>query len=250
MSDRPAAHPARVALVTGGTRGIGRAIADRLRSDGLRVIAAARTVEGEADIEADLARPGAGRELVRTVVEREGRLDVLVNNAGLQRVGSVEAVPVEAWNAMVAVHMTAPFEATREALPAMRANAFGRIVNVASVHGLIGSAEKAPYTATKHGLVGLTKAVALETAGEPITCNAVCPGFVRTALIDDQIAALMERDGLAREAAERALLGPRQPSEHLIEPSAVAALVGYLCSESAADVTGAALPIDGAWTAR
>lgn len=247
----------RVALVTGGTRGIGRAIVDALSAAGATVYSVSRKesadgggVEASRSIQGDLAQPGVATRAVREVLDRAGRLDVLVNNAGTQHVGRVDGFPREQWDKMVALHMTAPFEAIGAALPSMRENGFGRIVNVASVHGLIGSAGKGPYTATKHGLVGLTKVVALETAAEPITCNAVCPGFVRTTLIDAQIDALEEAHGLDRDAATQALLSARQPSGEMIEPDAVAALVAWLCSDAAKDVTGTALPIDGAWTAR
>ena len=260
MTERSSANKVtRVALVTGGTRGIGRAIADALREDGQDVYVVARRTPNGGDgreldagrmLLGDLTEPGAAGGAVRAVLDRAGRLDVLVNNAGMQHVAPVEGYPHETWARMVALHMTAPFHAISASLGAMRKQQFGRIVNIASVHGLVATEGKAPYSATKHGLVGLTKAVALETANEPITCNAVCPGFVRTALIDDQIDTLAKEHGLGRSAATHALLKARQPSAELVEPGAVAALVRYLCSEVARDVTGVALPIDGGWTAR
>lgn len=240
----------RTALVTGGTRGIGAAVAAALEAAGHTVYTASRAAGGERHVRVDLAANSGGKHAVEEVLRRARRLDVLVNNAGMQRVAPVEETRADAWLGMVALHMTAPLEAIGAALPGMRERGFGRIVNMASVHGLIGSAGKAPYTATKHGLVGLTRAVAQEVAKDPITCNAVCPGFVRTDIIQDQIDAYAEAHGLGVEAAAREMIAPRQPSGTFVTTEGVASLVAFLASDGGAHVNGAALPIDDGWTAR
>jgi len=241
---------ARIALVTGGSRGIGAAVAAALQAAGHVVYTASRAEGGERHVRVDLAANSGGKHVVEEVLRRAGRLDVLVNNAGMQRVAPVEETRADAWLGMVALHMTAPLEAIGAALPGMRGQGFGRIINMASVHGLIGSAGKAPYTATKHGLVGLTKAVAQEVARDPITCNAICPGFVRTEIIQDQIDAYAESHGLGTQAAAREMIAPRQPSGEFVSAEGVAALACFLASDGGAHVNGAALPIDDGWTAR
>ena len=243
----------RVALVTGGTRGIGRAITLALRESGYRVFVAARSAgidDGADTIALDLAEPGHAAAAVRHVTDSTRRIDVLVNNAGMQHVGRIETYPMAEWHRMVSLNLTAPFEAIRAALPTMRSRGFGRIVNIASVHGLIASEGKAPYTATKHGLVGLTKAVALEVAEDPITCNAICPGFVETPLVASLVDQLAEERGVSpAEAADR-MVRERQPSGRMISAEAVADLVRFLAGDDAARINGAAIPIDDAWTAR
>jgi 3-hydroxybutyrate dehydrogenase len=256
----------RRAVVTGSTSGIGAAIARALAAEGCRVMLhglgereaierqraeLAATFGTEALYNgADLERGDACVELIEDAVARLGGVDILVNNAGTQFVAPMESFPAEKWDSILAVNLSAAFHTTRTALPGMRTRGWGRIVNMASVHGLVGSVQKAAYVASKHGLVGLTKVVALETAGSGITCNAVCPGWVRTAMVERQAAARAEAEGIALEEAERGLLLEKQPSGAFTTPEQVAALTVFLCSEAAANVTGACWPIDGAWTAQ
>ncbi|MFZ9450419.1 MAG: 3-hydroxybutyrate dehydrogenase, partial [Alphaproteobacteria bacterium] len=179
-----------------------------------------------------------------------GRVDILVNNAGIQHVSPVDSFPSDKWEMVIAVNLSACFYATRAVLPGMRARDWGRIVNIASVHGLVASVDKSAYVAAKHGLVGLTKTVALETARTGITCNAVCPGWVLTPLVEKQIAARAERDGVARDEAQVRLLSEKMPSAAPVAPEALGGLVAYLCSPAADQVRGAAIPVDGGWTAQ
>ncbi|QNN57302.1 3-hydroxybutyrate dehydrogenase [Diaphorobacter ruginosibacter] len=255
----------RVALVTGGNSGIGLAIARRLARDGADVvingivtneeggavaleIASAHGVSARY-IRADLRNPAEIESMIRDVEREYGAIDILVNNAGMQHVSSIEAFPVDKWNDMLAVNLSASFHTIRLSLPAMRAKGWGRIVNMASISGLRGRAGKVAYNATKHGLIGLTKAVALETATTDITCNAICPGWALTALVQKQVDALAERESLDNEAATRQLLGARQPSGRFVTVDQLASLASYLCSDDAQEVRGAAWTMDGATTA-
>ncbi|HEY0917614.1 3-hydroxybutyrate dehydrogenase [Devosia sp.] len=261
MRDRPR----RRALVTGSTSGIGLAIARRLAQDGVHVVAhglgsaqenaAALRDIGEAAgggaaefVEADLRDRHAIARLMQDLNDGGG-LDILVNNAGMQRVAAIDRFVPEDWDDMLAVNLSAAFHTIRLALPGMRARGWGRIVNIASVSGLVAAAGKAPYAATKHGLVGLTKAVALETAREPVTCNAVCPGWVLTPLVERQIQSLASGEGLSRDAAAARLLGAKQPSQAFVRAEDVAAVVSFLCSDAAGEVRGAAWNIDGGYVA-
>ena len=237
----------RSALITGSTSGIGLGIARVLAGHGYDIML---NGFGEPDeIEAlktqlatsghrveyhgaDLTDPTATAEMVETTVETFGRLDVLVNNAGIQHVSPLESFPDEA------------------ALPHMRGAGWGRIVNTASVHGLVASVNKSAYIAAKHGLVGLTKEVALETAGSGITCNAICPGFVRTELLERQIEAHAAERDISIELAARELLADKQPSGTFASVDQIGEMVAFLCSTAADQITGAALPVDGGWTAR
>jgi 3-hydroxybutyrate dehydrogenase len=178
-----------------------------------------------------------------------GAIDILVNNAGMQHLSPIEQFPVATWNDMLAINLSASFHTIRLALPGMRERGWGRIVNIASISGLRGRAGKSAYNATKHGLIGLTKAVALETAETPITCNAICPGWALTALVQRQADALAEREHLDDETAARKLLGLRQPSGRFVTIDQIASLAGYLCSDDAQEVRGAAWTIDGGTTA-
>lgn len=256
----------KVALVTGSTSGIGLAIARALAREGADVMlngfgeaavieAARAALEREAGVRvlhnsADLSRPAEIETLVSDTARRLGGPDILVNNAGIQHTAAIERFPAEKWDAILAVNLSAAFHAIRAALPEMRRKGWGRIVNTASVHGLVASVEKAAYVAAKHALVGLTKVVALETAGSGITCNAFCPGWVLTDLIRPQIEARSARHGGDFEAGARDLLSEKQPSKQLVKVEQIASYVVFLCSEAATQITGTALPIDGGWTAQ
>ena len=250
----------RVAIVTGGAGGIGSAIARRLAADGVAVVvadldveAATRTASPLAGAEAvavDLASPAACADLVAGVIDRHGRLDILVNNAGLQFVSPLVDYPEDRWDQLLAVMLTAPFLLTKAALPAMTARGWGRIVNVGSIHALVASPHKAAYVTAKHGLLGLTRVTALEAAEHGVTANIVCPAFVRTALVEGQIADLANAEGVDQDEVERrVMLGPAA-IKRLIEPDEVADLIGYLCSDAASAITGSVFPIDAGWTAR
>ncbi len=256
----------RSALVTGSTSGIGLGIARALAAEGCAVTLAgfgdpAAIERARAELAAvagapvrhdgaDLREPAAVEALVRGAIEAQGGLDVLVNNAGIQHTAPCEEFPVERWDAILATNLSATFHAIRAALPVMRARGWGRIVNTASVHGLVASPNKAAYVAAKHGVVGLTKVVALETAGSGVTCNAICPGWTRTELVEPQIAARAAALGIGLEEGARALLEEKQPSGQFVTVDQLGALVVFLCSEAAAQLTGASLPVDGGWTAR
>jgi 3-hydroxybutyrate dehydrogenase len=177
-------------------------------------------------------------------------VDILVNNAGIQHTAPVDAFPAEKWDGIVATNLSAAFHAIQRAVPAMKERGYGRIVNTASVHGLVASVNKAAYVAAKHGLVGLTKVVALETAGTGITCNAICPGWTRTELIQQQIVARAQALGVTVEEGARDLLSEKQPSKQFVTTEQLGALVVFLCSEAAAQLTGASIPVDGGWTAQ
>ncbi|MET4575581.1 3-hydroxybutyrate dehydrogenase [Ottowia thiooxydans] len=254
----------RVALVTGSTSGIGLSIARRLARGGCRIVLHGFGETAQiADLEqelmhsgapnaqhvmADLVQPAEIERMMTKVIELHGRLDILVNNAGIQHVAPLEAFPVERWDAILAVNLSAAFHTTRLALPLMRQHHWGRIVNIASVSGLVAAPMKSAYAAAKHGLLGLTKVTALETATSAITCNAVCPGWVLTPLVERQLQARMAADGVDREEATRRLL-VKQPSKAFVTLEQVAALVAYFVSDEAAQTRGAAWNVDGAYTA-
>ena len=179
-----------------------------------------------------------------------GRVDILVNNAGVQFTAPVEEFPPERWDAVLAINLSACFHAIRAVLPQMRKRDWGRIINVASAHGVVASVQKAAYVASKHGLLGLTKVVALETARTGVTCNAICPGWVRTPLVEKQIAERAARENASIDETTAALLAEKQPSQRFATPEQIGALAVFLCSESASEIRGAALPIDGGWTAQ
>jgi len=256
----------KIALVTGSTSGIGLGIAKALAAQGCQIMlngfgdpaAVERTraaLEAEHRVrvrydDADLTRPGEVTALVDATLEALGAVDILVNNAGIQHTAPVDAFPPEKWDAILATNLSAAFHAIQRAVPAMKERGFGRIVNTASVHGLVGSVNKAAYVAAKHGLVGLTKVVALETAGTGITCNAICPGWTHTALIQQQIVARAQALGVTVEEGERELLSEKQPSKQFVTTEQLGALVVFLCSAAAAQLTGAAVPVDGGWTAQ
>lgn len=252
----------KTALVTGSTSGIGLGIAQALAQAGANIV-----LNGFGDVEAALASIGAlGAEVIHHAAdmrrpdeieamfalahERFGGVDVLVNNAGIQHVSPVEDFPVQKWDDILAINLTSAFHTSRLALPGMRAANWGRIVNIASVHGLVGSAGKSAYVAAKHGLVGLTKVTALEAAATGVTCNAICPGFVLTPLVAAQIDAIAQRDAISVEAAQARLLSDKQPSGQFVTPEQLGNLVLMLCSPFGDQVRGAAWAMDGGWTAQ
>jgi 3-hydroxybutyrate dehydrogenase len=255
----------KTALITGSTSGIGLAMARALAQQGASIVlngfgeaAAIATIERELQAlgvhtlyhGADMSRPEEIEDMLRAAAAAFGRVDVLVNNAGIQHVAPIEQFPVERWDAIIAINLSSAFHTIRLALPAMKAAGWGRIVNIASVHGLVASADKSAYVAAKHGIVGLTKAVALETATTGVTCNAICPGWVLTPLVQKQIDARAARDGVDQDAAKRSLLGEKQPSQDFVTTEQLAALAVFLCSNAGAQVRGVAWNVDGGWTAQ
>jgi 3-hydroxybutyrate dehydrogenase len=199
---------------------------------------------------ADVSKPAEIAAMIKQTTSEFGSVDILINNAGIQHTAPVQEFPAERWDAVIAVNLSAAFHAIRATLPQMLERKWGRIINIASAHGLVASKHKAAYVAAKHGLVGLTKVVALETATTGVTCNALCPGWVLTPLVEKQVHDLAERETLTREAATMRLLGEKQPSQQFVTPEQLGALAVFLCSESAAQIRGAALPVDGGWSAQ
>ncbi|MDH1178555.1 3-hydroxybutyrate dehydrogenase [Achromobacter mucicolens] len=256
----------KVALVTGSTSGIGLGIATAFAQQGADIVL--NGFGDAADIEklrselaskhgvkviydgADLSKGAAVRELVENTVRQLGRIDILVNNAGIQHTALIEDFPAEEWDAILALNLSAVFHGTAAALPHMKKQGSGRIINIASAHGLVASASKSAYVAAKHGVVGFTKVTALETAGQGITANAICPGWVRTPLVEKQITALAEKNGVDQEAAARELLSEKQPSLQFVTPEQLGGTAVFLASDAAAQITGTTVSVDGGWTAR
>ena len=256
----------RIALVTGSNQGIGLAIAEVLARHGATIVlhGLCAVDEGERQarelteawgtgvsfLPADLGEPDEAAGLVEAAVARHGRLDILVNNAGIQYTAPLDEYPLARWDAIQAINLRAPFLLTQAALPHMRRQGWGRIVNIASVHGLVASVNKSAYCAAKHGLVGLTKVAALETATDGITVNAICPGWTETPILEPQIAARAAQLGTGRDAAIRSLVAEKQPNQTLMPPAWIGEMAAFLCSDAAAGITGTALPVDGGWTAQ
>jgi 3-hydroxybutyrate dehydrogenase len=256
---------ARTAIVTGSTSGIGLGIAEALAAAGANVIlnsftdfaddhALTERIAREHGvkakyIQADMSKPAECRTLVARAAEAFGPISILVNNAGIQHVARVEEFPVEKWDAIIAINLSSAFHTTAAAIPAMRVARWGRIVNIASAHGLTASPFKSAYISAKHGLVGFTKTVALELAEEGITCNAICPGYVLTPLVENQITDQMKVHNLPRERVIKEVMLQRQPTREFAKVEDVGALTVFLCSDAAAQITGTALSIDGGWTA-
>lgn len=256
----------RVALVTGSSSGIGLGIARQLARAGCQLVVhgLVPAQEGQAlaaqlaeefgirtrFIAANLSQPQAVEALVADSIETMGRLDILVNNAGIQYTARTEDFPLDRWQSVLDINLTAAFVAIKAALPAMQAQGFGRIINIASVHGLVASVEKAAYVAAKHGIVGLTKVVALENAERGITCNAICPGWVDTAIVAAQVEKRAQAQGLDLEAARVSLVRDKQPMPRMTAPDAIGQMIAFLCSSAADTITGTAMPIDGGWTAQ
>jgi 3-hydroxybutyrate dehydrogenase len=249
----------KVAIVTGAASGIGLACAERLAADGMRVVLAdvndkagsehARRLGGTF-VAADLASRAGCRKLVDAALKSHGTVHVLVNNAGYQHVAPIEDFPEDQWERMIALMLTAPFLLTRYCWPAMKKQKWGRVVNIGSIHALIASPFKAGYISAKHGLIGLTRTAALEGGEHGITVNAICPAYVRTPLVDNQIADQAKANQMSpEEVIEKIMLAPAAV-KRLIEPREVADFVAYLCSEPAGTITGAALAMDLGWTAR
>ena len=261
-----AALTGKVAVVTGSTSGIGLGIAralggagadlmlngfgDRATIEALRKDLAAQYKVRVGYDGADLSKPAEVRQLIAHAVSELGAVDILVNNAGIQHVAPVDEFPDDKWDAVIAINLSADFHAIKAALPHMKKRGWGRIINIASAHGLVASANKVAYVTAKHGVVGMTKVVALETAGMAITCNAICPGWVLTPLVQKQIDDLAKRENLPQAEAKRRLLAEKQPSGDFVTTDQIGALALYLCSDAAAQIRGAALSIDGGWTAQ
>jgi len=255
----------KVSLVTGSTSGIGLGIARALAEAGSDVVLnglgvaseIARTkdrISADCDVKvsyspADMTKPAAIREMIETTLAEHGRLDVLVNNAGIQYVAPLDQFPAEKWDAILSINLSSAFHTMRSVLPAMRKNKFGRIINIASAHGLVASPFKAAYVAAKHGIVGLTKVAALETAEQGITCNAICPGYVYTPLVEAQIDGQAKVHGISREQVIHDVLLAQQPNKRFATVEELGALTVFLAGDAAASVTGIALPVDGGWTA-
>jgi len=252
----------KTALVTGSTSGIGLGIAKALARQGANIM-----LNGFGDVEAaqrevaalgvkvgyhgaDMSKPAEIEAMMAAAAAQFGQVDILVNNAGIQHVAKVQDFPVDRWDAIIAINLTSAFHTTRLALPAMLKANWGRIINVASVHGLVGSAEKSAYVAAKHGIVGLTKVTALETATSGVTCNAICPGWVLTPLVQKQVDAKAAALGLSNEDAKKQLLGEKEPSMQFTTPEELGELAAFFCSAAGNNIRGVAWNMDGGWTAQ
>jgi len=255
----------KTALVTGSTSGIGLEIARTLAREGANIVlngfgdaATIAAVRGEFESAgtktlyhgADMSKPAEIVDMIRSAEASFGRVDILVNNAGIQFVANVEDFPVDKWDAIIAINLSSAFHTIRAAMPKMKQANWGRIINIASAHGLVASAQKSAYVAAKHGIVGLTKAVALETATTGVTCNAICPGWVLTPLVQKQIDDRAAREKISQEQAKNDLVGEKQPSREFVSTAQIGALASFLCSEAASQVRGAAWNIDGGWVAQ
>ena len=270
MTERTASAAAsplkdKVALVTGSTSGIGLGIARALAGAGTAVVlngfgkpedieATQAAISGDFGVavaysDADMSKPDSIAAMVEMTLSKFGRLDVLVNNAGIQHVAPLQEFPVVKWEAIIAINLSSAFHTTRLALPGMIANKWGRIINIASAHGLVGSAFKSAYVAAKHGMLGLTKVTALETAELGITCNAICPGYVYTPLVEMQIEGQAKAHGIPREQVIREVLLAQQPNKRFATTDELGAIAVFLASDAATSITGAAIPVDGGWTA-
>ncbi|MBV9529483.1 MAG: 3-hydroxybutyrate dehydrogenase [Bradyrhizobium sp.] len=255
----------KVSLVTGSTSGIGLGIARALAAAGSAIVLngfgkAEEVADAQAKIaaefnvrvsysSADMSKPASIREMIDETLKGSGGLDILVNNAGIQYVAPVQDFPPEKWEAILAINLSSAFHTIRLALPSMLANKWGRIINIASVHGLVASPYKSAYVAAKHGIIGLTKVTALETAEQGITCNAICPGYVYTPLVEAQIDGQAKAHNIPRETVIRDVLLAQQPNKRFATVEELGALSVFLASEAAASITGVALPVDGGWTA-
>ena len=252
----------KTALVTGSTSGIGLAIAMELAKSGANII-----MNGFGDVDAaqkqvanlgvkvvyhgaDLTKPGEIEDMVAFAQKNCGSVDILVNNAGIQHVACIEEFPVDRWDAVIALNLSSAFHTTRLVLPGMKKQNWGRIINIASVHGLVASVNKVAYVAAKHGIIGLTKVVALETAKTQITCNAICPGWVLTPLVQKQIDARAAQGGISLEQATQDLLLEKQPSGQFVTPKQLGQLAVFLCGEGGEQIRGAAWAVDSGWSAQ
>ncbi len=256
----------KTALVTGSTSGIGLGIARALAASGANIVfngfgdaAAIEALQKDVSTTygvrtfyhgADMSSPEQIRDMVRQAQATLGSVDILVNNAGIQFVAPVDEFPEERWDAIIAINLSSNFHAIKAALPGMKRANWGRIINVASVHGLVASAQKTAYVAAKHGVIGLTKAVALETATTGITCNAICPGWVLTPLVQKQIDDRAAAQKLSGDEAKKSLLGEKQPSQDFVTTEQLGQLAVFLCSNAASQIRGAAYNVDGGWAAQ
>lgn len=254
------------AVITGSTSGIGQGIAEAFAGAGINVMLNGFGDPGEIEAlrarlaethgvrvayhGADMTKPDEIADMIATATADIGALDVVVNNAGIQNVAAIEDFPVEKWNEIIAINLSAAFHTTRLAISGMKTRGFGRIINTASVHGLVASPYKTAYNAAKHGIIGLTKTVALEAAESGVTANAICPGFVMTPLAEKQIPEIAATTGQSEDAVVRDMLESNQPTRRFVTVEEIGALAVFLCSNAAASITGASLPIDGGWTAR
>ncbi|QNP48346.1 3-hydroxybutyrate dehydrogenase [Diaphorobacter aerolatus] len=256
----------KTALVTGSTSGIGLGIAKALARQGANIV-----LNGFGDVDgsraevleagnahgvkvayhgADMSRPSEIEDMMKYAAGQFGRVDILVNNAGIQHVAPVQDFPVEKWDSIIAINLSSAFHTSRLALPAMQAAKWGRIINIASVHGLVGSAQKAAYVAAKHGIVGLTKVTALENAALGVTCNAICPGWVLTPLVQKQIDAKAAENGVSAEEATKELLSEKEPSLRFTTTDELGELAAFFCSPAGNNICGVAWNMDGGWTAQ
>ena len=255
----------KTAIVTGSTSGIGLGIAIALAKDGANIMLngfgdAAAIDSAKQQIAAlgvkveyhaaDMSKPREIEDLVKTTAAKLGNVDILINNAGIQHVAPVESFPDDKWDAIIAINLSSSFHTIKHALPLMKAKSWGRIINIASAHGLVASGQKTAYVAAKHGIIGLTKSVAIETANTGVTCNAICPGWVLTALVQKQIDARAAAAGQTDAEAKVALVSEKQPDHEFTTPEDLGALAVFLCSDAARVVRGAAYVMDGGWTAQ
>ena len=256
----------KIAIVTGSTSGIGLGIAAAFARAGMHVMlngfGEAADIEktrkgltGDYGVEvayspADMSKPAEITQMVASARQVFGQVDVLVNNAGIQHVEAIETFPPEKWDAIIAIDLSSAFHATRAVVPEMKARKWGRIINIASAHGLVASPFKSAYVAAKHGILGLTKTVALETAEHGITVNAICPGYVLTPLVQQQIPQTAKARGLSEDEVIRDVLLHAQPTRQFVTVEQLGALAAFLCLDAAASITGASLPVDGGWTAQ
>jgi len=255
----------KTALITGSTSGIGRGIAELFAREGANVVlngfGEAKEIEAlRSSLEsqgvkatydgADMTKPSEIRTMVERAQKISGRVDILVNNAGIQHVAPVDEFPIEKWDAIIAINLSSAFHATRAALPAMKQATWGRVINIASAHGLVDSPYKSAYVAAKHGVIGFTKSLALEVAEHGVTANSICPGYVMTPLVERQIDEQAKVHGIPRENVIRDVMLAPQPTKQFVKIEDVAAMALYLASDAASQVNGAAFSIDGGWTAR
>ncbi len=252
----------KTALVTGSTSGIGLGMAHALASHGANLVlngfgdaqaacdAVAKHGTQVMHNPADMTQPTEIEAMMAEATARLGRVDIVINNAGIQHVAPLASFPTERWDAVIAINLSSAFHTTRLALPAMIQAGWGRIINIASTHGLVASAHKAAYVAAKHGIIGLTKVTAMEAANSGVTCNAICPGWVLTPLVQQQVAAKAQALGITEDEAKRQLVGEKQPQTQFTTPEQLAEMAVFMCRDAASNVQGAAWTMDGGWTAQ